>query len=203
MLFTNVFSYIIVMLYSIFVNVVPAFAPPTWLVLSLYKINRPQLDIIELALFGVIGSVIGRYVMYKYSQFFGKYIPKKGAENLRYFRKFVGETDPRIFLETFLFSLSPFPSNFLFIAFGLSSVNITPVIVGFFLGRLLSYTFLIDASFRSYSYLSASFGSNEIRIAADVLGVIFAIAVIFIRWKKVYISSHDFKEKLKSLLRRK
>jgi len=196
---TSLLTYLSVAVTTIVVNVVPALAPPTWLVLALYKINHPYLDILGLAIFGVIGSVVGRYLMYKYSQFFGKYVPKKEVDNLRYFRKFVGETDPRVFIETFLFSLSPLPSNFLFISFGLSSINITPVLFGFALGRLLSYTFLIDASFRSFAYLSASFGGTEVRIAADVLGLLFAIAIIFIRWKKVYISAHGWKLRLKKL----
>lgn len=189
-------TYLAVTITSIIVNVVPAFAPPTWLVLSLYKINHPQIDLLALAFFGVVGSVIGRYVMYRYSELFGKYIPKKEVENLRYFRKFIGETNPRVFIETLVFSMSPLPSNFLFIAFGLSEVNIQPVLVGFFLGRLLSYTFLIQASFKSFTYFSNYFGAGETRIIIDLLGVLFAVIVIFIRWKKVYISTEGVKKKL-------
>lgn len=33
------------------VNVIPAFAPPTWIVLSLYKINNPQFNSVALAFF--------------------------------------------------------------------------------------------------------------------------------------------------------
>lgn len=196
MVFSPIASYIEVLLTSIAVNVVPALAPPTWLVLSLFKINRPEFNLILLALVGVIGSVIGRYVMYKYSQYFGKYVPKKEAENLHYFRKFIGETKPRVFIETFLFSLSPLPSNFLFISFGLSGVDLEPVLIGFFLGRLLSYSLLIYASFRFFTYFSIFVSASQLRIAVDILGALFAVAIIFIRWKNIYFKAHEWRRKL-------
>lgn len=202
MFLTGPLYYLEVTFVAILVNVVPAFAPPTWLVLALYKINHPYLNLLALAFAGVVGSVIGRFVMYKYSEALGKYVPKKEVENLRYFRKFVGETKPRVFIETFLFSLSPFPSNFLFIAFGMSEVNLQPVLVGFFLGRLLSYSLLIQASFSSFGYLSGYIGSDTATLAADLIGLVFAVIVIFIRWKKVYLRAHEWKEKFLKRLKK-
>lgn len=202
MFLTGPLYYLEITLVSIFVNVVPAFAPPTWLVLALYKINHPYLNLLALALAGVVGSVIGRYIMYKYSEVLGKYVPKKNAENLHYFRKFVGESNNRVFIETFLFSLSPFPSNFLFIAFGMSEVNLQPVLVGFFLGRLLSYSLLIQASFSSYSYFAGYIGNGTATLAADLIGLVFAVIVIFIRWKGVYLRAHEWKEKFLKRLKK-
>ena len=201
--FPSLFTDLSIIVTSIIVNVVPAFAPPTWLVLSLYKINHPYINLLSLAILGVVGSVIGRYIMYRYSELFGKYVPKKQADNLKYFKKLVGGNDLEVFFGALLYSLSPLPSNFLFISFGLSEMKATPVFLGFALGRLVSYTFLIDASFRSFSYFSVFFGVNELRYAIDILGVVFAVFIIFVRWKNVYARSHELKKKLISLFKGK
>lgn len=187
---------------SSIINAIPAFMPPTWLVLSMYKVNHPALNVIAIALFGVIGSVIGRYVMYKYSKLFGKYVPKKQAINLSYFRKFVGKGELKLYLGTFIYSLSPLPSNFLFIAFGLSGVNLVPVLLGFCLGRLLSYILLVSASFRTFSYFSLFIDTKEARIITDLLGIAFAVLVIFINWEKVYLRTNKLKKKMGNWIRK-
>lgn len=167
------------------VNVIPALAPPTWIVLSLYKINNPQLNSLALALVGVIGSVSGRFVMYLYSKALGRFIPQKYAGNLNYFKKFVEERKLGIFLGTLIYSLVPLPSNLLFIAFGASSVKVLPVLAGFALGRAISYTSIVYASFRAFVFLE-SFGIENLRYLADLLGILAAVAMIFIDWRKVF-----------------
>ena len=196
----DIFHYLYVTLFSFIVNVIPAFVPPTWTILSLYKINNPAISTLALAFFGVLGSIAGRYVMYRYSHFFGRYVPKKDAENLSYFRKLVGDKGFGLFFGTFLYSLSPLPSNFLFIAFGLSGVNIPLVLLGFALGRFLSYSLLIGASFSSFSILSGILGIKHLKYIVDVLGVIFAISIIFIKWKKVYAVINRLKKNLARLV---
>lgn len=169
---------------ALLVNVIPAFAPPTWIVLSLYKINNPQLNSLALAFFGVIGSVAGRFVMYLYSRALGGYIPQKYADNLNYFRKFIGENKLGIFLGTLIYSLGPFPSSFLFIAFGVSSAEVLPVLAGFALGRTISYASLVYASFKAFVFFEI-FGVENVRYVTDVLGILAAVSIIFIDWRKV------------------
>lgn len=166
------------------VNVIPAFAPPTWIVLSLYKINNPQCNSLVLAFFGVIGSVAGRFVMYRYSRAVGGYIPQKYADNLSYFRKFIGEKKLGLFFGTLIYSLGPFPSNFLFIAFGVSSAEVLPVLGGFALGRAISYASLVYASFRVFVFFEF-FGVENVRYVADLLGIVAAVSIIFINWRRV------------------
>ena len=192
----EIFHYLYITLFSFVVNVIPALVPPTWAILSLYKINNPAINTLLLAFFGVIGSVTGRYVMYRYSHFFGRYIPKSDAENLNYFRKLVGDKGFGLFFGTFLYSLSPLPSNFLFIAFGLSGVNIPLVLLGFGLGRFLSYSLLVGVSFRSFSFISDFFDIPYLKLAVDIMGIIFAISIVFIKWKKLYVVINHLKKSL-------
>jgi len=178
-------GYLEVTFLSLIVNVIPAFTPPTWIVLSLYKINNPQLNSLAIAMLGVIGSVSGRFVMYLYSKALGRFIPQKYADNLNYFKKFVEERKLGIFLGTLIYSLVPLPSNLLFIAFGASSVKVLPVLAGFALGRAISYTAIVYASFRAFVFFE-SFGIENLRYLADLLGILAAVAMIFIDWRKVF-----------------
>lgn len=192
----NPLIYVQISIVSFFVNVIPAFVPPTWLLLGVYKVNHAELNIVLLAAVGVLGSALGRYVMYKYSKFFSKYVSKKEKRNLSYFKKFVGKGDLGLYVGTFLYSLSPLPSNFLFISFGLSGVNLVPVMLGFCLGRLISYILLVGVSFKTFAYFSVFFNIGEAKWAADVIGVILAILIIFVDWEKVYLKTKRIKEKI-------
>lgn len=167
------------------VNTIPAFAPPTWIVLCMLKINRLELNSLLVAFFGVIGSVAGRFVMYQYSAMLGKHIPQKQAENIGYFRRLLERKKVGPFIATFIYALSPLPSNFLFIALGISRVKLLPVIAGFAAGRFISYAFLVHASSVAYTF-AEGFGMQNLRYIADIIGLLAAASVVFIDWKKVF-----------------
>ncbi len=183
MIVEEILTYVEVIFAAFVVNIIPAFAPPTWIVLCMIKINRPELDSLWLAFFGVVGSVAGRLVMYRYSAVLGHHVPRKQAENLRYFRKLVEGRKLGPFIGTFLYSLGPFPSNFLFIGSGISGVNLLPVIAGFALGRFISYTLLVYGSSLAYTY-AAGFGIPNLRYVSDVIGLLSVASLMFIDWKK-------------------
>lgn len=176
--------YFEVTLIAFLVNIIPALVPPTWIVLSMFKIHNPELDTLGIAVFGVVGSIVGRYVMYLYCRALGRYVPHKYGENIRYISRFLGEKKLGLFFGTFLYALSPLPSNFLFISSGVSAVEVLPVLGGFALGRLISYATLTYTSHRIFLFFDA-LGIRNMRLAIDVLGVVGGVAVIFIDWRKV------------------
>ena len=176
--------YFEVILVAFLVNVIPALAPPTWVVLSMYKIHNPNLDTLGIAFSGVLGTIAGRYVMYLYCRAFGTYVPRKYVGNIGYISRFLGEKKLGLFLATFLYALSPLPSNFLFISSGISAVEVLPVLGGFAVGRLISYASLTYASHRIFLFLDA-LEIRNVRLAIDVLGVVGGVSVIFIDWRKM------------------
>ena len=185
MILEEILGYAEATLIAFLVNVVPAFAPPTWIVLSVYQVNHLELNSIGIAFFGVIGSVAGRFVMYQYSTLLGSHVPRKQADNLSYFRKLVEGKKLGLFFGTLVYSLSPLPSNFLFIASGVSGVNLLPVIAGFAVGRFISYAFLVYASARAYESLLGFFDMKDLRLVADILGIVLAGSIVFIDWRKI------------------
>lgn len=185
----EILEYLEVTLIAFLVNVVPALAPPTWVVLSVYQMNHLELTSLGIALFGVIGSVAGRFVMYRYSALVGKHVPRKQADNLRHFRELVEGRRQGLFLGSLVYSLSPLPSNFLFIASGISGMELLPVIGGFAVGRFISYAFLVYASSRAYEALFGIFDMAHLRLAADILGIVIAALTAFVDWSKIFDQS--------------
>lgn len=180
----DVLSYLEVTLLSFLVNVIPAFAPPTWMVLSLYQIDHPLLNTPIVAFLGVVGSVGGRFVMYYYSRILGKYIPNKYADNLKAFKGFVEERKLGLFFGTFIYSLGPLPSNFLFIASGITRTELLPVLGGFAVARGVSYVLLIYASLGVLSFLEL-LGGSYVKHIVNVIGVVAGVTVVFVDWRKL------------------
>jgi membrane protein YqaA with SNARE-associated domain len=194
-------EYLEVTLIAFLVNLVPALAPPTWVVLSVYQVNHLELNSLGIAFFGVIGSVAGRFVMYQYSALVGRHVPRKQADNLRHFRELVEEKRLGLFFGTLVYSLSPLPSNYLFITSGISGMELLPVIGGFAVGRFISYAFLVYASSRAYAALFGIFDISRLRLAADILGIVIAGLTAFVDWSKIFDRSKKPRQESDSELR--
>lgn len=177
-------NYVEVILLAFLANVVPAFVPPTWMVLSLYHIDHPFLNTPIVVFLGVVGSVGGRFVMYYYSRLLGRYVPNKYAENLKSFRSLFEKRKFGLFIGSFIYSIGPLPSNILFIASGIARTEILPILGGFAFARGVSYLLLISASLRVFSFLEV-LGVPYVKDIINVLGIVAGIAVALVDWKKL------------------
>ncbi len=130
--------------------------------------------------------------MYEYSAVLGKHVPRKQAENIGYFHKLVEGKRLGPFIATLFYSLSPLPSNFLFIASGISGAKRVPIIAGFAVGRFISYAFLVHASSVAYTFVQG-FGIQNLRYIVDIFGLLAAISIIFIDWRKIFQHSARFR----------
>ena len=133
------FEWIVVFL----INLIPAFMPPTWMTLSFFYITNPQ-NIFLLVFIGVTASTAGRYCLAKGAgKFFQRFGTKKKKKQMKSLQKRLHGKPLHVFIFTLLFSLSPLPSNALFIAVGATKTKLKLVVAGFFVGRTISYLFLV------------------------------------------------------------
>ena len=122
-------------------NLVPAFAPPTWMVFSLlgFRDGTPH---ILLAVIGAIAATAGRVTLARMSHLLirQKLMSQASRENVDAIRQRL-EGRRKFTFGIFLFyAFTPFPSNFLFIAYGLTNMDLALVAVPFFIGRSFSYS---------------------------------------------------------------
>ncbi|MFA6399498.1 MAG: hypothetical protein WCW44_03975 [archaeon] len=168
-------------------NVIPAFMPPTWAVLSAFYISTPQ-NIFALILIGVTASTCGRFALAKLSgrvtSQFASSAKKKEFDAIG--AKLQGKTFQK-FIFTFIYALSPLPSNALFIAFGATKTRMREVLAGFFVGRFISYLFLVFTTNKVFSSLEATAqGAGTLgTIMVEVIGLIAIVGFFFIDWNKL------------------
>ena len=129
-------------------NVVPAFAPPTWITLSFLGFSMPHGPIGALALIGATAATLGRVTLAKLSRAIvrGRFLDEPTRKNIGAIKDVLEKR--RVFaFGTFLaYAFSPLPSNYLFIAYGLTTLRLTLVAFPFFVGRLASYSFWVTTA---------------------------------------------------------
>jgi membrane protein YqaA with SNARE-associated domain len=179
---TILFEWILVFLF----NLIPVFMPPTWMTLSFFYITNPQ-NIFLLVFIGVTASTVGRFALAKCSGlFFDKFGSKKKKEEMKLLAKKLSKKSTQKFIFTLLFSLSPLPSNALFIAVGATKTRLREVIAGFFVGRTISYLFLVFTTEKVFSSLNitAQGTATTWTIIIELIGIISIIAFFLFDWKK-------------------
>ncbi|MBI5072923.1 hypothetical protein HZA99_03830 [Candidatus Woesearchaeota archaeon] len=200
------FDYPITFLIVFIENIIPAFMPPTWLILGvIYNLN-PILDPLLLAFFGAIASTCGRFILAKLSiKFKYHFIDKKRAKKMKELGKLAKKNPVKAFLLVLLLSsVIPFPSNALFIIVGFSEAIILPIFLGFFIGRFLQYYIMIISTNFILTSIAGIFSFSAINIilfdiAALIILVIFTMIdwVEFLHTRKIKFIPFRFRRKKK------
>jgi membrane protein DedA with SNARE-associated domain len=124
-------------------NIIPAFAPPTWMVFSFLGFRFPSRIDWSFALVGALAAATGRSVLGKLSRTIVRnhWLSEAARKNVDSL-KLELEKRPTLTFGLFLFyAFTPLPSNFLFIAYGLTTMPLIRLVVPFFIGRFFSYSF--------------------------------------------------------------
>jgi hypothetical protein len=185
--FFAIFGYVNVFLLVFLINVIPAFMPPTWLVLStLYFLFPQYLNPILLVITGAFAATLGRVVLARMG-FASRRVMgddrKRSMDEIGHIlrsKKYGG------FLLSFLFALSPLPSNFYFLILGIIDCQFFSIFLGFLLGRLISYWIIINITHVVFRSLAEIFSSQiQTIIIVNLLGIISMIIFAIIDWEKL------------------
>jgi membrane protein YqaA with SNARE-associated domain len=167
------------------VNVIPAFMPPTWMLLSLFAALY-GVPVLDLVVIGAVASTSGRYVLARASGPLGdRFLPRKQKKSIKYLKNFLsGEPWTTTGLVSFLYSLSPLPSNTMFIVTGAARISLVPVLGGFFIGRLISYAVLTSVAINVVSAESILNPLlNPAYLVMDIIGLAAAVGLLLIDWR--------------------
>jgi len=131
------------LLLAVFIlNIVPAFAPPTWMVMSFFGFRYPDANPFLVALTAAVGATCGRTVLaHGARRIAGSHlISDRMRDSLAVVAETIGRRRVASSTAFLLVAISPLPSNVLFMAYGLARARMWLLVVPFFLGRLFSYT---------------------------------------------------------------
>lgn len=168
-------------------NIIPLFMPPTWLLLSFFRIHY-GLPVWLLAPGGAVCSTAGRCVLALISRHLGThFLPEKERKNVTDLGEFIRHKKLS-FIGVLFYAFGPIPSSHLFIAAGLAKLNLKVVAAAFFLGRLVSYTVLVTGAGavggQLFPLFKKQFGS-WVAYATAAIAVLFVIALVKINWREV------------------
>lgn len=134
-------SLLMLFLLVLLLNALPAFAPPTWMLLSFFGLRFPDANPWWVALVAASAATSGRTVLAYFAQRVSesRWFPESTRANLVSVANAIERRRAASSVAFLLFAFSPFPSNALFLAYGLSKAPLLLLAVPFFVGRLVSY----------------------------------------------------------------
>lgn len=126
-------------------NSLPAFAPPTWMVLSAVGLSNPDANPWLTALVAATAATAGRLVLARLAFLIvrQRWLSTRTKENIDLVKDRLATQRAMTFGGVLAYTCSPFPSNSLFIAYGLTSLPLAPVALAAFIGRFVTYSFWV------------------------------------------------------------
>jgi len=117
-------SIFILFVVVVLLNLIPAFAPPTWMVFSYLGFRFPSHMGWNFALAGAIAATLGRSLLAQLSRLILRrhWLSEAARSNVDSLKAAL-QGRPKMTFGLFLFySFTPLPSNYLFIAYGLTTM---------------------------------------------------------------------------------
>lgn len=172
------------------ISIIPILTPPTWIVIvSAYSLND-QLNPILLSMIGASAAIAGRLILLQLSTVGRKAISDHRKNSLDKFRKYLEKTRYGYLIGTLLFAILPLPSNMLFISYGLMKAKSIGIVVGFWLGRLVTYIIMINLSQYFFNSFKEYINSDILSlIFIDILGILMTLLMLLIDWN-ILLSNH-------------
>lgn len=116
--------------------------------MSFIGLTIPKIDFVLTALVAANAATCGRIVLAKLSRVFvrQKWLSEQTQQNVDAIRLGIEGRPVMTFGTVLGYSISPLPSNYLFIAYGLTSLPIAFLALPFFVGRFVSYSFWLKTA---------------------------------------------------------
>ena len=182
----EIYIFLFILIFAI--NVVPAFMPPTWIILSFFYVNNDLLFLPTIIL-GVIAATSGRIVLALISKYWlKKALPINFYSNYQYLGEYLKRHTKLTLPIVFGYAFSPISSNSLFIMAGFSNLNLKLIAASFFIGRLISYSFWIMVSHQLSNRLDTIFTgtfSNLNTFISALISMAIVIVIGRINWKNL------------------
>lgn len=168
-------------------NSMPAFGPPTWMVL-VYLTLGFGLEPIPLIFLAVIAASIAHWLMANFFRRMRGRLPKDYVTNMTNLGSKLTKRSTTMWSLFILFMWSPLSSSQLFVAAGLiPQIRIFPLVVAFGIGRIFTYSFYV---FGAHEFSHTEIGQNIVSemtspqmIAVQVLLIVGIVLLGKIKWK--------------------
>ena len=184
-IFSNL-SYLGIFFLLIAMNASPILMPPTWIVLSSFYTIDPSFDILTLSVVGATGALIGRIILMYISRFFRRFMGTERKSSLDTLAEYMKKKKYGYFSASFLFAITPLPSNLLFMAYGIMRVKNIAIFAGFWVGRAIAYYVMISISTVTLKPFLELFDDSLVGVlVTDISSIIMIVIFACINWNKL------------------
>jgi len=181
-IFSNL-SYLGIFFLLVVMNASPILMPPTWIVLSSFYTIDPSFDILTLSVVGATGALIGRIILMYISRFFSRFMGTERKSSLDTLAEYMKKKKYGYFSASFLFAITPLPSNLLFMAYGIMRVKNISLFAGFWVGRSIAYYVMISISTVTLKPFLELFDDSLVGVlVTDISSVVMIIIFACINW---------------------
>ena len=181
-IFSNL-SYLGIFFLLVAMNSSPILMPPTWIVLSSFYTIDPSFDILTLSVVGATGALIGRIILMYISRFFSRFMGTERKSSLDTLAEYMKKKKYGYFSASFLFAITPLPSNLLFMAYGIMRVKNISLFAGFWVGRSIAYYVMISISTVTIKPFLELFDDSLVGVlVTDISSVVMIIIFACINW---------------------
>ena len=169
------------------INLLPAFAPPTWAILVFYKLNS-DMNTGAIIVLGVLASSTGRYLLALGVRSLRHKLKPDYLANLARVQSYIGGHGKGIVLYFLFFMISPLPSAQIFEAAALMNAPLIRITLMFMIGRGISYSISVLGASTLKAHAMSTVLINSIKspwgIAIQIISLIGIYALLKVDWMK-------------------
>lgn len=180
-------QYILVFFGALLFDIVPFPFPPAFTIMMFFQIIF-GLDVWLVIIIGVIGSVMGRYILLLYAPLLAtKYLKESKNNDIQFLGAKMKENKWKGQAIVLAYSLLPLPTTPLFLGAGISKLNPIYIIPAFIVGKFTSDTIALHlgkyASENIENLIENTFSWES--IASLVLSLLLLFCLFFIDWRNL------------------
>lgn len=180
-------QYVLVFLGALLFDIVPFPFPPAFTIMMFFQIIF-GLDVWAVIVIGVIGSVVGRYILLLYSPLLAnKYLKESKNNDIKFFGAKMNENKWKGQAIVLAYSLLPLPTTPLFLWAGISRLKPIYIIPAFIIGKFTSDSVALHlgnyASENIENLIDNIFSWQS--IASLFLSLFFLFCLFFIDWRNL------------------
>lgn len=180
-------QYLLVFSGAFLFDVVPIPFPPAFTIMIFLQVAY-NLNIWWVIVIGVVGSILGRYLLTLYIPFLaGRIFKKSKNEDVQFLGEKMKEKGWKGQAAILAYTLLPLPTTPLFLASGMAKINSRYIIPAFFVGKFTSDAITVHLG-KYVSENTASIIAGGISwksITSLLLGILFISFVLFIDWRSL------------------
>lgn len=182
-------EYLLVFSVVFVANVIPFFVPATWTILGVLSLYLHSVSILEFTFIGAIAATLGRTALAHFSHkvIHTRFVSEKTRHNIFALKDYLSTRKHITILTSLVYAFSPLQSSQLFIAYGLTGMNIVYVAIPFLIGRLVSYSLLLLSVHKISDFITPgdlSTGAWWYFLGSQILTIVIIYAFCKIPWRK-------------------